>query len=92
MSDFYQFALVHGRFLWNRPHNKKKIHGKVLLDNFQSVLSLTEQIQQRFDLALPVMVKHARNCLFNLDNVNTLNVQVATHFSNFDFNDTVVVI
>ncbi len=38
------------------------------------------------------MLKRARNGLLNLNNVNTLNAQVATHLPNSDFNDTIVVI
>lgn len=38
------------------------------------------------------MLKYARNSLLNLDNVNILNVQLATYLPNFDFNNTIVII
>ncbi len=92
IGDFYEFALVSGRLLWDRSYSEEETHEKVLWDNFQSVLSLTEQMQQRFDLEFQAMLKRARNCLLNLDDVNTLNARVATHLPNSDFNDTVVVV
>ncbi len=38
------------------------------------------------------MLKYARNGLLILDNINTLNIQVATYLPNSDFNDTVIVV
>ncbi len=49
-------------------------------------------MRQRSDLAFQAMLKHARNGLLNLDNVNTLNARVVTYLFNSDFNDTVVVV
>ena len=73
MDDFYQFAPVSGYALWDLPHTKKKNYEKVLWDNFQSVLSLTEQMQQRSDLAFQAIFRQARYGLLNLKDVNTLN-------------------
>lgn len=92
MGDFYQFAPTNNRLLWDRPYSEEETHGKVLWDNFQVVLSFIKQMQPRFDLVFQAMLKLARNKLVNLNNVNTLNAQVATHLPNFDFNNTVVVL
>ncbi len=38
------------------------------------------------------MLKSTKNGLLNLDSVNIWSVQVATHFPNYDFHDTIVVV
>ncbi len=49
-------------------------------------------MRQCSDLAFQAMLKYAINSLLNLDNVNTLNAQVATHLPNSDFNNTVIIV
>ena len=73
MSDYYQFASVSSCTLWDLLCSNKKIHKKVLWGNIQSVLSLTEQMQQRSNLAFHVILKHTRRSLLNLEDVNIPN-------------------
>lgn len=44
MGDFYQFLFIIERSLLTGPITKEEIHGKSILNQFTSVITLTEQI------------------------------------------------
>lgn len=44
MGDFSQFVTGTGHSLWDSLYSEDEIHGKVLWDNFRSVLSFIEQM------------------------------------------------
>ena len=50
MGDFYQFAPVVGRALWEELKIKLKGHGKFLWQSLTSVIILTQQMLQQQDI------------------------------------------
>lgn len=45
MGDFYQFAPVTGRALWEEPKTKMKEHGKYLWQSVTDIIILTQQMR-----------------------------------------------
>lgn len=49
-------------------------------------------MQQYSDLVFEVMLKHIRNNLLNLKDINILNAQVVLYFLNSNFINTVIIV
>ncbi len=61
MGDFYQFAPVLGKALWDHPIGDDEVHGKRLWNRFTTILTLTEQICQKTDLPFQEILRRARD-------------------------------
>ena len=92
IGDFYQFAPVTGKALWNNLFKEDDIHGKTLWERFTSVLSLTEQMRQKTDFTFQALLKRAREGRLNIEDVYTLNRRVVTELPISESLDTVVVV
>ena len=92
MGDFYQFAPMTEKALWDKPHGEDEIYGKTLWNSFSSVLTLTEQMRQRADPAFQELLKRARRGSLNIHDVNILNQRVATNLPDSGLLDTVVIV
>ena len=92
MGDFYHIAPVVGKALWDESHKEKKIHEKTMWNCFSSLLTLTEQIQQKADPAFPELLKRARQGKLNIRDIEILNKRVTTSFLDTETLETVVVV
>ncbi len=92
MGDFYQFAPVVGKALWDKLHREEEIHGKTLWNGFSSLLTLTEQMRQKADPAFHELLKRARQRKLNMRDVEILNKRVATSLPDTRSLKTVVVV
>ncbi len=57
IEDFYQFAPVLGKALWDHPIEDNEVHGKSLWNRFTTTLTLTEQMRQKTDLPFREMLR-----------------------------------
>ncbi len=92
MGDFYRFSPVTGRSLWTDPVTEEEIHGKSIWNQFISVITLTEQMQQHNDTSFQEMLTRARKGLFNVDNITILNSKVVVIISILNPNEYVVMV
>lgn len=77
IDNFYQFAPVLGKALWNKAISEKLLHRKSFWSRFSSILILTEQIHQKIDLPFQKMLKRAWDKRLDSQNVRTLNQRLA---------------
>ncbi len=92
MGDFYQFAPVLGRALWDHPVGQEEVHGKSLWSRFTSILTLTEQMRQKTDLPFQEMLRRAGEGKLDSRDVNALNRRLAMELPTSGALDTVIVV
>ena len=92
IEDFYQFVPVTEKALWDEPYGEDEIYEKTLWNSFSSVLTLTEQIRQKADLAFQKLLKRVRRGSLNIHNVNILNQRVVTNLPNSGLLDIFVIV
>ena len=93
MGDFFQFAPVGGKALWsNKKLTATEERRKIIWSAFTSVITLTEQMQQKSDPAFQALLKRAQNATLHKDDLDTLNRQVATELPSSGFLEEVVVV
>lgn len=79
MGDFYQFAPVVGRALWEEPKTKLEEHGKLLWQSLTHVITLTQQMRQQQDTEFQSLLQRARKgqlSQYDVDILNTIKSSV----------------
>ena len=81
MGDFYQFAPVVRRALWEEPKIKLEEHGKFLWQSLTSVITLTQQMRQQQDIKFQSLLQQARKKQLTQNDVDILNARKTTNLS-----------
>lgn len=92
MGDFYQFASVLGKALWDYPISQKEVFGKSFWSRFLSVLTLTEQMHQKINLPFQEILKIAKERKLDFCDVRVLNQRLAMELPTSGALNTVIVV
>ena len=94
MKDFYQFVSIKKHSLWDKSTSSdiNEHHEKSLWKKFSMMITLTEQMRQRFDNDFQILLKRAKSDKFDIENVVLLNSRTATDLFSCESFDSVVVV
>ena len=92
MGDFYQFSPVVERFLQTYPITSEKIHCKGIWNEFTSVITLIEQMQQYDNKPFQTMLPKARKSLLNNNNIAIQNSKIVVTIPILNPDEQVVIV